>query len=337
MERGRDIIPSTFSIGATPSYYDGELLDDVRLRVGEVQEILQPDDKKNKSQQFTEYNVYVQYKSNGTSTGVMYFNCLLANPFGGLADQLHYTLRVPSTPSQKQKDSSKFALGSKVLMLCINGERPRTYILSGIRDPQDTSDKDTAKESGHHLYAIFNGMSFNVDKDGQFTITYGGKTEIDGKKSDSVDDKTPGTTLKFLKNGSFSVSDKDDKNQLLIDHENSKVVVKRDSAFELGDATDKMLLGESFRNSQKQMNNKLKSYLDTANNLVQQAGTQLQSAGGSIIGPFMSAAAGRQMTAAGALLLSAAQMLKQMGEAINQFESDASAKNSFISKKNSAD
>jgi hypothetical protein len=119
--------------------------------------------------------------------------------------------------------------------------------MGGVRDETDTDGKvkgldDTAvKDLGHHLYFNFNGISFYVDKDGQAALSYNGLTKIDG--STDVDKKNNGTALKLLKNGDARFSDKDNKNGIFIDHQNSKVVVKRDKAFELGDASDKMLLG----------------------------------------------------------------------------------------------
>lgn len=335
MERGRDIIPSTFSMGATPRHSDGGVFDDIRLRWGEVQEIIYPDDKRSRSGKVTEYNVFVQHRSNGTGAGAMYTNCVPQSLFGGLADYVDFTYRAPKTPSTQDKEAKGIGLGSKVLILCANGERNNAYIIGGMRDFKAKDDK--AKDLGHHYLAVFNGVSASVNKDGELTVTYGGKTKIDGKKDDDAKDEEVGSFVSFFKNGNITVQDKDGKNQFLVDHKNKKIVIKRDEAFELGDATDKMLLGESFRDAQKQMNQKTQKLIDNASQQMQQGATALTTASGKIMGPFMSAAAAADFAQAGAFLLAASQLLKQASEAIGQFEQSASQKDSFLSRKNKAD
>lgn len=334
-ERGRDIIPSHLGLGWTPRHSDGDAYNEYLLRFGEVQKIIYPDDDASRTKKVVEYDVWVQHRANGTGAGVMYCNCRLGSLFGGVADDSSHTLRVPKTPSTKEKGSNGLGLGSKVLLLCINGERNNAVIVGGMRDPK-AEDKD-AKDKGHNFFAVFNGVSVVVDKDGQLTVTYGGKTEVDGKKSDDVKDEQVGSYVKFGKNGNISVSDKDGKNSVVIDHENKKVLIKRDEAFELGDATDKMLLGQSFRDAEKQKNEKVQKLTDQISQLRQQQSTALTTAAGKVLGPFMSAGAAVDLAQAGALGIAISQLEKQVAEAIGAFEQAAGQKNSFLSKKNSAD
>jgi hypothetical protein len=331
----RDVIHSSLSIQSTEQFSDGGVFDNNSLRLGEIQKIIYPKDDDSRSKVFIEYNVYVQQLENGTGAGVLYTNCLLVNLLAGLADEFHYTLRVPKTPSLAElKEKKGLGFGSKVLILCLDGQRTRAYILGGVRDPRDERDKES-KDLGHHLNFEFNGIGVFINKDGELTLTYKGKTLIDGKVD--AKDEQVGTYFRLDEDGNALLSDKDGKNSLLIDHKNKKVIIKRDEAFELGEATDKMLLGESFRNAQKQKNNKLKSYFKTAKNLLQQAGTQLNTAGGAVAGPFMAAAAGPSMIAAAQLIIQVSTMMEQMGQAIGDFEDSASQKESFLSKRNKAD
>lgn len=314
-------------------YDDGDSQSNVALRIGEIQEIVWPSDKRNLNKKFTEYTVLVQHRVRGIGVTKMYNHCVLSNMFGGLADRAVWTPRVEKTPSTSQKNQS-IGLGAKVLLACINGESNNAVIIGGMRDASDKTDQDDAnsKDLGHYASFIFNGISAFINKDGELRLAYKGKTNIDGKKNDDAKDSQVGTTFSLLKNGNAVLSDKDAKNAITIDHENSKVIIARDKAFELGDATDKMLLGESFRKSQQQMNNKLKQMFSTMKDLLQQAGTQLNSAVGTAPGAPIPA-----VTAAGALLVAASVVAGQMGQAIDSFEQDGQQKNSFLSKRNSAD
>ncbi len=334
MERGRDVIPSYLSLGATPQFSDGGVFDEFALRYGEVQEIIYPDSNKSRWKGAVEYNVFVQRKINGAWVGAMYLNCLMNNVFGGAADQCRWTPRVPDSPSTTvtyNENNGGIALGSKVLLLCLNGETSEAYIIGGLHDKDFKDDK--AKDLGHHYFSIFNGISCFIDKDGQLTVTYGGKTKIDGKKDDEAKDEQVGSYVKFSKNGNIEVSDKDGKNAVIIDHENKKVLVKREDEFVVGDGEDKMLRGSSFRDAQKQMNQKVQKLLDQASQQQQQAATALTTAAGKILGPFMSAAAAADFAQAGAFGIAASQLLKQAAEAIGAFEQAAGQHHDFLSDK----
>lgn len=334
------VIPSFMGISRTEAAYDGDAFGNGLLRVGEVIEIVYPDDDRSRSKKFIEYRVLVQQRSNYTGNSKIYENCQLWNPLAGLADRFWYTLRYDTTPPDKRKES--LGKGSKVLVLCINGESNTAVIMGGVRDEVDNDGKvkgldDTKiKDLGHHLYFNFNGISFYVDKDGQCALTYNGKTKIDG--TTDVDSDNTGTALKLLKNGDARFADKDNKNSIFIDHQNSKIVIKRDNAFELGDATDKMLLGESHRNAQKQMHQDLSVNFDSLQNVVKIAAQELTSAGGSMGTPITGAvAAAPHVTLAAQMLSLAATYIAQLKQAIDKFEQAAGQKNSFLSKKNKAD
>jgi phage baseplate assembly protein gpV len=330
---GRNIIPSSLGIQVTPRHHDGDVFDNTRLRMGEVKEIVYPNDSKSLSKKFVEYSVFVQHRGGGTGLGKMYYHCVLSSSFGGFADQCHYTFRVDASVKK-----GELGLGSKVLLLCINGEHSNAVIVGGLRDQSDKSGfgGKEAKDLGHYFHFNFNGVSADIDKDGQFTLVYNGATKIDG--TTSVDSSKTGTRFQLDKEGNARLGDKDDKNLLLIDHANSKVVIKRDTAFELGEATDYMLLGQSFRQAQQQMNNQLLALLNTLKGLLTAVGTAMTAAGASMVTPIAGAVlAAPQFTAAGTALVGATQTVGQMAQAIQTFEQAAGQKNSFLSQKNKAD
>lgn len=332
---GRTVIPSHLSIETTAHFSDGDVFNNVRLRYGEVQEIVYPTDPKSLSKKFVEYSVFVQHRSaNNTATGKMYNHCVLANAFGGLADQCHWMLRPDAKPSAKQKGANGLGKGSKVLLLCLNGEHNNAVILGGLRDQADVSGfgGKEAKDLGHYFHFNFNGVSADVDDDGQFVLKYNGKTEVDG--TTKVDGSKVGTYLQLDKDGNAKLADKDDKNLVMIDHANSKVVIKRDNAFELGDATDLMLLGQSFRKEQQKMNNQLLSLINTLKGLLTAAGAAITTASGVPMAPAVPLSA---LAPAGISLTQAAQVAGQMAQTIQNFEQAAGQKNSFLSKKNKSD
>ena len=338
MNRGRDIIPSHFGLSETPSYDDGGAFDNAQLRFGEVQKVLYPDNEANRSKKFVEYNVFVQHRDGHVGVGTMYTNCLIASMFGGAADIFTYSLRVPETPSTEDKKAKGgLGLGSKVLILCLNGERNSAYIVGGKRDPERDDFDKNAKDLKQYLIWRFNGITAFINKDGELDITYGGKTDIDGSTNSDVKDEVKNSRVQFKKNGDINLLTGDGKQVVKLDNENGKVIIKRDKNLEIGDATDEMLLGKSFRDAQKQKNNKIKGYAKAAKNFMQQAAIQLNTAGGAVAGPFLAATAGSNLIAASQLLQQAAAQFDQIAQALDDFEQAAGQRNSFLSKKNKSD
>ncbi len=214
--------PGNFTAG------DGSWLNNTRLRVGEVQEIVPPKDPRNRSKKFYEYRVFVQHRENGTATTKMYESCLLMNAFAGLADQLHYTLRAEKSAEKKGTEPG---LGSKVLILCINGETHSGVIIGGLRDA--TNDKDET-DKGHHLSFSFNGVEIEINKDGELSLQVRGATDAKGK---AKNDKQP-SSLKIAKDGKITAQTKEGKNKIVIEH--GKVTVTAESSVEVNCKTAKV-------------------------------------------------------------------------------------------------
>jgi hypothetical protein len=324
------IIPSFLGRRTDPSFDDGGAFGNYAMRMGEVQELIWPSDKRNLNKRVIEYRVMVQHRGGGTGVTKMYDHCVLINPIGSLADYMVWTLRADKSAGRKDSVGT----GSKVLLLCINGESNNAVIIGGIRDDQDDAEeKGTKDDPGHHLRFAFNGIGVTVDNDGQLTVTYGGATKADG--TTDVDDSKIGTSLFLDKDGGARLGDKDAKNSFFVDHANSKVVISRDTAFELGAHTDFMLLGQSFRQAQQQMNAQLQAQLQTLQQLLITAGTAIATT--STAPTPVPGLPQPTLAPAGAALIAAAQIAAQMGQTIQQFEQAAAQKNSFLSKYNSAD
>lgn len=193
-----DVIPSHLG-GVRP---DAGMFSNVRLRAGEVQRIYYPKDPKNVSKRFIEYDVYVQHRGNDTALGKMYNHCAAWDLFGGLADTFTATYRAD--PAAARKDAQKRVVqgkGSKVLLLCFNGESQNAIIIGGFRDSNGAVDTE---EAGHNLRFRFNGVQVVIDKDGALALTVDGATDNDGKTL-----KDPlGTSIKIASDGEVTIDSK---------------------------------------------------------------------------------------------------------------------------------
>jgi phage baseplate assembly protein gpV len=223
----QDVIPSHFSrtpVGINEAY---SISNNFALRFGEVQEIVYPSDPRSASKTIIEYRVLVQHTENGVSITTIYENCIVENLFGGFADQLSFTLRAdPSAlkDSGGKKTAGQPGKGAKVILLCLNGQTNNAVIIGGLRDGSVDSDPKTDKEKGHNLYFAFNGVQFNIDKDGQLTLTVIGATDASGKSSNEA---LP-STIKVEKNGKITASTKAGKSSVVLE-QNGKVTVNSES------------------------------------------------------------------------------------------------------------
>ena len=213
--------------------FDGNAFSNTSLHIGEVTEVFFPDNPKNCNKKVPEYSVLVQHRTNGTAASVIYPNCILASLFGGLADKTSWTLRGDTLAGKEGKTGK----GSKVLILCVNGERSNPVILGGIRDSNDLSESKTyVKERGHYLNFEFNGITAQISTLGGLKIFRRGPTlatgEPDTKKL--ADDKT-GQTIELTDDGGVTISSHtgDEQQSIKIDHANKKITIKAQTGWEV--------------------------------------------------------------------------------------------------------
>jgi hypothetical protein len=199
--------------------------DSLGLMMGEVKEIVYPDDTKSISKKFVEYTVAVQYRRGADAGATVEFRgCQVMNGLGGFADNAHHTLRPDA---QQQQEKGAMGVGTKVLMLCLNGDSSRPIIIGGLRNAQDPGD---SRDDGHNSFWEFNGIRFSVNNDGEATIQFNGATKVDG----TTDSDAGPTTIQLLKNGNLSISTKDENQRILIDHENKSVRFDFDESWTVG-------------------------------------------------------------------------------------------------------
>ena len=332
------VVPSFLSLFATEPTQDEAFGDNV-LRQGEIKEIIYPDDDKSFTKQYIEYTIWCQYKLNGVGSGRKYFGAIIMNDFASLADKTCQILRVnpkagqPKANDKDQNAPSGLGLGSKVLFLCINGETAFPIIIRGLPDPKDQSQKAVDLKDGEVQYTTeFNGITTEINKDGEYTLTYGGKTDIEGKTD--ADDDVRGTFINFDKDGGLTFSDQKSDNSLYINHKDGQVEVQRKNKFILGDGADKMLRGTSFRDAETSMHSTMQGIYKSMAQLVQNVGTQWTSTAPRLAVPVVGGTlASPSVLAIGVLWVSISQLVGQLGQAIQQYEQKSGQKSNFLSDK----
>ena len=311
--RDGTIVPHYF--GTTPVGRSGNpgVSTNVQLRPGEVKEIIYPSDQRSISKTWTEYRVEVQHKdAYHTGTVTTYPNCWVVNAFGGVADRSTFTLRADSGQSTT---SSGLGDGSKVLLLCINGDQPNAVILGGLRDTNDNSDE---KSDGHNLAWSFNGIQAAINDNGEFTLTFNGATNADGSLRPSASQSAQGTNVKLSQDGSVTWTQ--GNQSVKIDATASNITINSGSystivssaGTQLGGNTalDAIIKGTTFRLAQQSLHTALMTALTTLSGLLAAAGAALSAAsvpnaipiiGGAIAAPgFL--AAGTNITLAAAIV-----------------------------------
>jgi hypothetical protein len=101
------VIPAFLDLAVPRRFSDGGAFNEPFLRMGEVQDIIYPDDKRSRSKKFVEYRVLVQRRANGTGNTKVYENCMLWNPLAGLADRCEFTLRADTSENRDKTGSAR--------------------------------------------------------------------------------------------------------------------------------------------------------------------------------------------------------------------------------------
>jgi hypothetical protein len=347
------IIPSHLGIRSSGYAGDTGVQSDWYLRSGEVKQIVYPDDPTSLSKTQIEYHVLAQkYEGSRTSAMHMYHNVIVVNVLGGVADRTKYTLRPAST--QQAKDNV-VGDGSKVLLLCINGQTPYAVILGGLRVFQDqfpgvTGEPPDKKSDGHNYFTQFNGGQLTVNKDGEIQITFNGATNTDGTLADSASEDAQGSNILFSKDGSITSTSPDGKQSIKINHDDHKVEVVADQEMTVnssgnvniqstgvvvGAGTNAWLLATTYREAQTELHTQLLAQLEILATTLTVAGASLTAGGTAIVIPVVgSIIAGPLIATSGASVTSAVAAIEEMASAITIFESMSPE---YLSLKNTND
>jgi hypothetical protein len=348
------IIPSylgTEPRGVAPN--SNSIFNDGRLQKGEIKEIIYPDDARSISKRFIEYEVEVQhYNGSGIVNTTTYHNVTTLNGYGTQADYDVTTYRQGDTQSEG------VGTGSKVLIQCIGGDMGQAIIVGGRADIK--YDPKPIENVGHSKDGEFNGIHWNINKDGELSIKFRGATNADGTLADSADTNAEGTILTFSKEGNLTLATPKNAQFLKLNHKDKKIEFLADSEWSVkvndkatfniqndfnlnstagncsitaasniklkssgvlvGAATDNWIKGSTYRQQEAIMHNKLAAALAAVSAAVLTAATGLST--GTPPG----------IAAAGAALQTAGPMLLQASNAILAMEALSSTYLSLVNK-----
>lgn len=190
----------------------------VRLRFGEVKREILPTSKESYSKKYREYEVLVQHYEGGGVTHRVYHNCMVLNSLCGLGDHSDTALRI------SDKEDFQLGNGSRVFLLCVEGNDARAVIIGG---PQQRLDKSV----GIHKEVEFNGVNFQVNDDGSWTLLNKGKTNNDGSMHDKADEDGAGTQVRVESNGNFSINTQNGKCAISVNHKSGTIDIQANDNF----------------------------------------------------------------------------------------------------------
>ena len=210
-----ETIPSIYSVSSIGDGHHGGTLSNgnVRLRYGEVKREILPTSQESYSKSYREYEVLVQHYEGGSATHRMYHHCMVLNDLAGLGDFSTQSLRVSDKPD------FQLGNGSRVFILCVEGNDARGVIIGGPQQTKDTS-------VGTHKEVEFNGVSFEVFDDGSWSLTNKGKTDNAGEMDEDADEEGAGTTVKVESNGNFIINTQNGKCVLSINHKSGAIDIQ---------------------------------------------------------------------------------------------------------------
>ena len=234
------ILPSNLSLTGLTT---GRQLfsEDFSLKVGVVTEIIYPDDKASLSKKVIEYNVVTSdVNKNGNVNLGTYRNCIFNNRFGMSNNNETYTLQAD------QSDDAKATFASIVMLLCISGQSSggQAVIIGGLSHPNGPA---YTSANGQFYDFNFNGINYNINKDGEWTLTFNSPIDKDGNQANK---DAAGTKVKIDKDGRLSISDNagqsftldraaqnatwtNGNDSIIIDQKNKKVAITSSGEFNL--------------------------------------------------------------------------------------------------------
>ncbi len=113
------------------------------LKMGQIIRINYPDPSQDQSIQVTTYDVFVNEGAGHGARSNIYYNIMMSNVFGGLADYCDYTARANVETDENQvqflltggaltKDDYKKILGCNVIIACMDGNSQNGVILGAL-------------------------------------------------------------------------------------------------------------------------------------------------------------------------------------------------------------
>lgn len=155
----------------------------------------------------------------GTSS-VVYKKCRALQSFGGIGDFFEYKLRQPEKDVKVVEDPQD-QNGSIVLMMCLNGVQDTAVIIGALSHPKRQT--TLTKEAGQHLEGEYNGVNWQINDDGELTVTFKSATDNNGKPEN---EEAGGSFFKMDKDGSFELNSGEGSEQIRIDKSEKNISFK---------------------------------------------------------------------------------------------------------------
>lgn len=353
------VVPSFLSTraGAGHSGFARSMME-MGLREGLVVAVHAPSADTNTNKHYYEYDVKVDHVDNGTHTEIIFPRARLGNSFGGVADFVRWRPRLGGRASND--DGAIFSTGSRVYVMCVNGNTKSAIILGGAQHPVG-SDPEGDEEP---LFVFeFNGIRAEIHPNGDFKLIHRGATDPMGVVEE--DDATKnGTSITMDAEGDILIgTGADSQNLIHLDSQGKRIHITGEEEVEIeaggnvkinstgvltGGATDYTIMGTTYRTAQQALHQTVMPLLVSLSGLLATAGAQVAAAGGSmataagfhsipVAGPILGVAplttASGALSGAGATLAAAAPLVTSIMAAIQGFE----AAGPYLSTKNRSD
>jgi len=198
-------ISSYFGTEKMPSgsdVYDGGL----RFTYGQIDKIHFVDEDSNISKKFVEYDVSIRDAKGGQST---LRNIRSMSSLFGANDFEETILESNEFASKGKLDSSNFFKnknGTIVVIAHMHGSNDKPFIVGTWQHPAFS--KGATKADGIRKKGEYRGIQWEINKDGEFILTYLGNRTPDGKLA--REDTGP-TEVKIDKDGVFTLADNEDQ------------------------------------------------------------------------------------------------------------------------------
>lgn len=184
------------------SYFKSKRADDadtvydngIRMLEGQITKVHFIDEATNRSKQYVEYDVLARSALGGATT---YKNCRYVQDISGFNDSSETVLEANNAALKGKLDPSNSPAnmnGTMVVLAFLDGSIAKPVIIGGFRHGRSTG---ATKEDGIRKIRTFRGVSIEINKDGEYTITQSSPNSPDGKQTN----KDLNSEVKLDKNG----------------------------------------------------------------------------------------------------------------------------------------
>jgi hypothetical protein len=167
---------------------------------GEVKRALPPSSPDNRSKSQTEYEVEVKISNGMDPPTIITPQCVVVDQFGGVGDFSTHSFRAAT----KDRNGDVHLNGAQVLVAFVNGNYLNGFILGALKN---TTAQAPATMVGRFLKWVFNGVSVNINDDGELRVRMNGATKSDGTPDTNRDDTNQGPYLQLTKDGNIYFTD----------------------------------------------------------------------------------------------------------------------------------